>query len=112
MKFILPAWLIISLLFTVACDSQKQPSVDPYAVVVTGGSGLEGARFTVRREGEFNAGFENNKRELLLVVDSKTGKEYLAITDCSVIELVSKERREKAEQAAQQAAESIAEACD
>jgi len=45
-------------------------------------------RFTVKSYGYFEAGYDNNKREILIVTDTKLQKEYLAITGCGVTEIV------------------------
>lgn len=46
-------------------------------------------RFEVYSYGEFNAGYGNNKREILVVKDTKTDVEYLAITGCGTTELIT-----------------------
>jgi len=50
---------------------------------------VEGSRFRVESQGEFRAGFDDNKREILIITDTKTGKEYLGITGVGISELRS-----------------------
>ena len=54
-------------------------------------------RFVVTSQGSFNAGYDNTLREVLLVKDTFTGEEYLAITDTSLIKLVNAKKEAKAE---------------
>lgn len=54
--------------------------------------------FTITSKGTFKAGYDNGVREILIVKDNKTGVEYLAITDCSLIRRV-KAKEETAEDA-------------
>lgn len=57
---------------------------------------LEGPRFKVETQGSFRAGFENNKREILIITDTKTGTEYLCVTDASISEMKAKKKKEEA----------------
>jgi hypothetical protein len=41
-------------------------------------------RFTVKSCGHFYAGYESNKREILVLTDTETKKEYLVVTGCGV----------------------------
>ena len=49
--------------------------------------GSNPGRFTVASYGTFCAGYSNNVREILIVTDTKTKKQYLAITGCGTTEL-------------------------
>lgn len=44
-------------------------------------------RFKVESQGYFEAGLENHKREIIIITDTKTGKEYLGITGVGVSEM-------------------------
>lgn len=48
---------------------------------------VEGARFKVERHGKFKAGYEENEREILVITDSTTGRQYIGITGVGVTEL-------------------------
>lgn len=64
--------------------------VSPVAAPVTPPIAVEKApdRFKIESQGYFNAGHQNNSREILIITDIKTGKEYLGITGVGVTELV------------------------
>lgn len=47
-------------------------------------------RFKIESYGSFDAGYSNNKREILIVTDTVTGKSYLGITGVGVTELVKR----------------------
>jgi len=44
-------------------------------------------RFKASTHGYFFGGFNENRREIFIVTDTKTGREYLSITGCGVTEL-------------------------
>jgi hypothetical protein len=46
-------------------------------------------RFSVESHGVFRAGYDDNKREILVVTDAETGIQYLSITGCGTTELRS-----------------------
>lgn len=50
----------------------------------------ESSRFEIYSYGEFKAGYNNNNREILIIRDTETKKEYIAITGCGVTEVVRK----------------------
>lgn len=56
-------------------------------------------RFVVTSQGTFNAGYNDSKREIFILKDVKTGKEYLGITDCTLIK-IHEAKEEAAEEAA------------
>lgn len=45
-------------------------------------------RFSVKSYGKFNAGHNDNIREICIITDSQTKKEYIAVTGCGVTEMV------------------------
>lgn len=47
----------------------------------------EGPRFKAESVGYFKAGYEKNIREILVLTDRKTGRQYLAVTGCGTTEL-------------------------
>ena len=46
-------------------------------------------RFTIESHGKFKAGYQSNTREILILTDTKTGRQYLGITGVGVSELVT-----------------------
>lgn len=48
------------------------------------------SRFTIRSFGKFKAGYNDNEREILIITDTETKKEYLSITGCGTTEVVHK----------------------
>jgi hypothetical protein len=44
-------------------------------------------RFTVESRGGFHAGYDENVREIMIVTDTQTGIQYLAVTGCGTTEL-------------------------
>jgi hypothetical protein len=64
-------------------------------------------RFLVKSQGYFTAGYDNAKREILLVEDTQNKVEYIAITDCSLIKAVDKKRAEAAADAAEAVADAL-----
>lgn len=49
----------------------------------------QSTRFSVESHGVFKAGYDDNKREILVVTDAETGIQYLSITGCGTTELRS-----------------------
>ncbi len=84
MKNSLP-FLIVLLL--AGCDDRSSPldpNVEVFGVPL---KQVEGSRFKVETFGAFNAGFQNGKREILIITDTKTGQSYLGITGVGITEL-------------------------
>jgi hypothetical protein len=54
-------------------------------------------RWEVHSQGTFTAGYDNSKREILLIKDTQKGITYLAVTDCSLIKLVDEKKEERVE---------------
>lgn len=44
-------------------------------------------RFEVVSYATFEAGYNDNKREILVITDTDTGRQYLAVTGCGTTEL-------------------------
>lgn len=94
--------LIPVLAMLVACEDNKQEltnvqykptqTIDKTNVVET-----LSPRFVVHSQGSFTAGYDNCKREILIVEDTQEKVSYLAITDCSLIKLVQKKKDDQAE---------------
>ena len=84
--------LITPLLF-IGCEANPQPRLDvdrsppaenpkptvPVPVVSD--------RFKLKSEGIFQAGYNNHEREIIIVTDTQTKKQYLFITGCGGTEL-------------------------
>ena len=45
-------------------------------------------RFTVERYGQFKAGYGNAPREIVVIIDNQTHKQYLGVTDVGVYEMI------------------------
>jgi len=77
----------------VGCDQRiASPEVGPKQAVnlqISDASELEPqkARFKVESHGVFYAGYDNNKREIVIVHDLSTGQDYLGITGVGITEL-------------------------
>lgn len=97
MKRFLP---LLAALLLVGCEPQPATEkVEVIPKVAPGTNQLEKVElFTITSKGTFKAGYDNGVREILIVRDNKTGVEYLAITDCSLIRRV-KAKEEAAEDA-------------
>jgi hypothetical protein len=53
--------------------------------------------FVITSKGKFKAGYGNEEREILLIKETATGEEYLAITDCAMIRRVKAAKEAKNE---------------
>lgn len=81
--------ICLLLIFCAGCGSNSnspttQPSGPPSKEVA---SEWKNNRFLVQTYGKFNAGYENHTREILVIIDTSSKKQYLAITGCGVAEL-------------------------
>ena len=45
------------------------------------------ARFSVESQGKFRAGYGDHEREVMIITDTKTHRQYLVITGCGVTEM-------------------------
>ena len=76
-------------LMVVGCDqtppSAETPLRKPVPVKLSDAPTF--GRFAVESHGKFNAGFDNNMREILVLRDTETSNEYLGITGVGVTEL-------------------------
>ena len=78
---------LLLLLALAGCDDGTAPD-GTKAVDKVPKQLVEGSRFKVESQGEFKAGYDNTVREILIITDTKTGKEYLGITGVGVSELM------------------------
>jgi len=44
------------------------------------------SRFSIESKGSFSAGYQHQSREVLILTDSKTGRQYLLVTGCGATE--------------------------
>jgi hypothetical protein len=85
--------VLIAVLVIVGCEQTKTPSDDVIGKVVVKQAGQVHTewtatnRFTVTYQQTFNAGYGENRRDILVITDLQTGAEYLGITGCGVTEL-------------------------
>jgi hypothetical protein len=100
--------LVVMLLRGGGCVPEKIEKLDPVAtpVQVVDANRTDVTRFKIEHMGSFNAGYQERVRDLMVVTDTKTGAEYLAITDCSIIRLKDEEDEESA-RAARRTAEAL-----
>jgi hypothetical protein len=78
------------MLALTGCDEQKKPA--PPQLEKTVASSPEQAtssRFLVESHGTFHAGYDDNRREILIITDTETGVQYLSITGCGTTEMRS-----------------------
>ena len=78
---------IIGLLALATSGCEFQQESGPTTAKILDVRGNNPGRFTVASYGTFDAGLHNNTREILIVTDTKTHKQYLAITGCGTTEL-------------------------
>ena len=99
--------LVLPFLFA-GCEPQSATDkVEVTPKVAPSTNQLERAiEFTITSKGTFKAGYDNETREILLIKDNKTGVEYIAITDCSLIRRV-KAKAEAASDAVDSALDAI-----
>lgn len=90
-KFLYP--FLALLLLLASCDTEVSVSS---AVKFTSAPTNSVTRFEIQSQGTFNAGYNNSSREVLIIKDTKTGQEYLGITDVSLIKLIQSERKDAA----------------
>ena len=86
------AFLVLSCFFLGGCGEQqleKGLPAKPLETLKTD-SGADSKRFKVVSHGMFEAGYRSNQREILIITDTKTNRQYLAITGCGVTELILK----------------------
>ena len=83
-------YLLLVLLFLSGCDGMPQPPPELQKTIVQPSE--QSTRFSIESQGTFNAGYDSHVREILVITDKKTGKEYLTITGCGTTELWSETR--------------------
>ncbi len=84
---------LTSLLLLTSCDTRV--STTPAVTYKPAPTNII-TRFEIQSQGIFKAGYANSERELFLIKDTKTGVEYLGITDASLIKLKQVERTDAA----------------
>jgi hypothetical protein len=91
--------LIITALAICGCEQTTAPdsSMPGRVVKQQGGSEwvevVDSGRFTVKTHKRINAGYGNNVRDIMVIHDAETGRDYLAVTGCGTTELHSETRR-------------------
>jgi len=87
--------LLLFCLLVLACGCDKAvgelPANAPPAPLAI--RGPNNGRFDIKSYGLFNAGFDDNTREILVLTDTQTGEEYLCITGVGVTELRRESRQ-------------------
>jgi hypothetical protein len=71
----------------VGCDDKKAPTdveIKPRPIPLEQPSQK---RFVIESQGSVEAGYNNCVREVLIITDTKTGRTYLAVTDCGITSL-------------------------
>src|SRR5262245_39653768 len=48
-------------------------------------------RFKIESHGIFRAGYQNNEREIMVITDSETGVQYLAVTGCGTTQIINQQ---------------------
>ena len=71
------------------CGDTGIEATPPTAAIIDNGDAHTN-RFAVQSFGQFYAGYYNHRREVLVITDTKTGVEYLAITGCGTTELFTR----------------------
>lgn len=66
------------------CDEQQKPNGPTTRPVV---AEWKNDRFLVQSYGKFEAGYGSNEREILVITDTASKIQYLAITGCGTTEL-------------------------
>jgi hypothetical protein len=83
---------LISLCTAESCTSER--TSDGHIGVIynelsgTNTPSIDTKRFSVQSFGTFNAGYGHNTREILEIVDTKTGHKYIGITGVGITEEV------------------------
>jgi hypothetical protein len=78
--------IIVGMFVSVVCGSgspAENTPITPEQKPIYDDTG----RFTVHSFGRFYGGFDNNEREIFIITDTTTKKQYLAITGCGTTEL-------------------------
>lgn len=69
------------------------------AQVVAPAEGPRPERFRIELQGRFNAGFDNHRRDILILTDTTNGHKYLGITGVGITELWTEDTTTTAVQA-------------
>lgn len=92
-------FLLVALL-AIGCEEEKSQNVKYVPEQKVASTNIVESlkeRWEVHSQGVFTAGYDNSKREILLIKDTQEGVTYLAVTDCSLIKLVKKKEADRAE---------------
>lgn len=83
--------MLAILVILSGCDGDPKavPEIDK-TIAPVAAEKLE--RFTVESQGQFYAGYGDNRREILIITDKTTGQKYIGITGCGVTELHTETR--------------------
>lgn len=80
-------YLVIAMLFMLTgCGDDGVPQLKKEVPIPA--EKVLSTRFTVESQGRFDAGYGSNTREILIITDTKTKRQYLAITGCGTTELM------------------------
>ncbi len=86
---------LIALCTAESCT--PSPRTDDGHIGVINTPTIDNKRFNVQSLGTFNAGYNNNKREILEIMDTKTGHKYIGITGVGITEEVQYGKTRKEE---------------
>ena len=95
------ALIFTGLFFGCGCGESTRHSAEaappPKAapVALGGRAGTSPDRFRVESHGGFSGGYGNHEREILILTDTQTGIQYLAVTGCGTTELRQVKQRKK-----------------
>lgn len=56
-------------------------------------------QFVVTSKGTFKAGYDNTVREIFILKDTRTGVEYIGVTDCTLIKRIQAKKEEAVDSA-------------
>jgi hypothetical protein len=93
--FIIAGIIALFSFALMSCDRPDSPKL--IVAVAKGAEVTPSARFRVESQGWFEAGHEKNLREILVITDTQTNKQYIGITGVGVTELVSSGKTKKEE---------------
>lgn len=79
--------MLLLLVFVGGCLPEEQNEKLPVARAAKNQVEKGPLRFTVEAQGYFEGGYGGHKREIFIVTDRETGKQYLSITGAGVTEL-------------------------
>jgi len=80
--------LVFTVLLLSGCQDPEDEIKTAKAAKPVEAPSATGARFVIEKHGWFKAGHQDNPREILIITDTKTHKEYLGVTGVGITELV------------------------